>query len=215
MASLYENATLTEIANSALVQIGNAPIESIDDDNDGNAAICRVMLRQTIAEIESHPAVCWDELLTIRDLELRRDGGAGQRGSGFEYNLPLDVLSVEDVYDKHGRQLDYRIYGRYLYTKVEAEKVRYIRFSEEPAEWSVELRGCVIDLLAAKLVGGIIKDFDGATKAVNAFWQMTFYRWAGNRKNKAERQRRGDDGTLRRYYDNGGGGQMLGSPDIF
>lgn len=215
MASIYDNTSLTEIANAALVQIGNSPIETLTDDNDGNAKICRIMLRQCIAEVEGHASACWDELLTVRELELRHDHGENQRGHGFEFNLPQDMLSVEDVYDEHGRQVDYRIYGQYLYTKQRAKMIRYIRFSDNPGEWSVELKNCVIALLSAKLLGGIVKDFSSSRTAVEQFWNMEFVRWAANRKGKAERSRRGDDGTLRRLYSNGGGEQMLGSPDIF
>lgn len=201
---LNENRSLTEIANSALVQIGETPIYDISDTNDGRAGMVRVLLKQAVREIQVHHAAYWDELLVDENLTLREHGdGLGE--DVFRYNVPLNLLAIHGLFDENGCSVDWRMVGGVLCTKRPAKQVRYIRLSMNPDEWSAELRSCVIELLAARLVAAIVKDFTTSKKLVATFWQIDFPRLTLNRRRNGSHGRRGDDSVLRREYPNGDG----------
>lgn len=199
-----EADTLTGVANTALALIGNAPIESISDTNDGVAKTLRLLMTQTIREVESHASACWEELVKECDLELRDDLKETPAGK-FEYNLPLNCLGVRGVYaDKEFKDMTpWEIIGGFLRTSRPAKGIRYLEYSENPATWSPELLSCVVELLEAKLIGAIGKDFVSSRKLIEQFWGVSFKRQCDNRTLRSVRSPAGDDGVYSRYYPNG------------
>lgn len=196
-----ENKSLTDIVNSALVQLGDSPIKDINDENDGRAKISRILIKQCIMEVESHSSSCWEELIEDEELTLKERKEYSYERTDFEYNAPLNILSVYGVYNSLGERMDYRFYGGKIHTDVMAKFIRFIRYNENPDAWSPELKSCVIGLLAAKLIGAIMKDVGGSRQMVEAFWQTEFKRFSGNRILNGNRSRKGADDDLRRYYD--------------
>jgi len=196
--------TLTGVANMALALIGNNTIESLDDSNDGVAKTVRLLLTQTLREVQSHASACWEELVKERDLELRNDGVETPAGK-FEYNLPLNCLGVRGVYaDKECKDMTpWEIVGGFLRTQRPAKGIRYLEYSENPAEWSPELLEAVVELLSDKLLGAIGKDFATSRKLIETFWQVSFKRQSDNRTLRSVRSQAGNDGQYSRYYPNG------------
>lgn len=198
MEPLNENASLTDVVNSALVLIGDTPVPSIYDANDGRCKAIRILTEQTIREVQCHHTGCWDELfrdelLTPKDIDKNI------------YNLPLRTLRVDGVFDEDGNAVEWRVFSRELHTKRKAKTIRYLVYSDNPAEWSPELKSAVIGLLSAKFVASVTKDFSTSAQLVERFWSMEFPRWAGNKLASAAKVKRGDDTLIRREYSNGGG----------
>lgn len=190
---LNENLALTNIVNSALVGIGNNAIEDLNDDNNGTAKICRMMLLQCIKEVQSHPSGCWDELLEWET--LTRNTGDFKKDV-YSYNLPNRCLCVKQVKTENGIDIPFKVFGHSLKTPKEAKFVCITRFSDSPDEWSPELQSCIIGLLSAKLIAAIVRDYNASRQAVEAFWTMEFPRWAGNRINKVGSANPGSDAEL-------------------
>lgn len=211
---LNENKSLTEIANSALVEIGETPIYDIADTNDGRATMVRVLMKQVVREIQVHHTACWDELLCDENLTLREHGD-GIGDAELRYNVPLNLLSVHGLFDENGGSVDWRMIGGVLCTTRPAKRIRFVKLSMNPDEWSAELRSCVIELLAARLVAAIVKDFTTSKQLVATFWQIDFPRLTLNRRRNGARVRRGDDTILRREYPNGGGGIGLSNTSYY
>lgn len=203
-----ENNSLTEIVNSALVQLGDRPILDIEDLNDGRAAISRVLLRQCIREVESHPSCCWTELIEDEELTFRGRAVLASVSDGdiYEWNVPLNLLSIVGVFDGSGRRIEYRYIGGKIRTKEKAKFIRYVRYNETPGAWSSELKSCVIGLLRSKMIGAIMKDVQGSIQMVEAFWKGEFKRFAGDRAVVGRRRgMNGSDNDYRRFYDESGG----------
>lgn len=193
MAELNENDALTELVNSALVGIGNNTIHSLYDDNDGYAKLCRMLVNQCIREVQSHPSACWDELEAYDELVMNEKS---YDKDVLSYNLPHNCLSVKWVKDEARLNIPYRMSGRSLKTPYKAKYICFVRFSDNPEEWSSEMKSCVIGLLSAKMIAAIAKDFSASRSAVEAFWGIEFPRWAGNRINKSETAVPGRDSEL-------------------
>lgn len=193
MDSVNENLSLTELVNSALVGIGDNPIESLYDTNNGKAKLCRMLVNQCIREVQCHPSACWDELevygeLVLNETEYNKDA--------VSYNLPHNCLSIKWVKDENGIKLPYRTARRSIKTPRKAKYVCYISFSDNPEDWSPELKSCVISLLSAKMIAAISKDYAASRQAVESFWAIEFPRWAGNKINKGEPGVPGQDSEL-------------------
>lgn len=208
--AVNENGSLTELVNSALVGIGDNTIPDLYDANDGRAKLCRLLVNQCIREVQGHPSACWSELdhydgLVENDKAFAKDS--------FSYNMPHNCLSIRWVKDEHGRKLPYRITSRSVRTPVPARTLCYVRFSDNPEEWSTELRSCVIGLLSAKLIAAVVKDFSTSRQAVEAFWTMEFPRWAGNRLNKSETALPGRDSEISTFFEGENPRTALHTPD--
>lgn len=193
MTEVNENLSLTELVNSALVGIGDNTIESLYDSNDGKAKMCRTLVDLCIREIQSHPSACWSELDTYDELVLN---DKAYEKDCVSYNMPRDCLSVKWVKDESLLKIPYRISGRSLKTPYKAKYICFVRYSDNPEEWSSELKSCVIALLSAKMIAAIAKDYSASRQAVEAFWSIEFPRWAGNRLNKGETAIPGQDSEL-------------------
>lgn len=196
--NLNENKSLTDVVNSALVLIGDTPIKNLFDENDGRAMTARHIVKQAILEVQVHHTACWDELIKDKLLTLRHKF----RGGEYAYNIPLNMLSVHGVFDDKGAPIEWREIEGTLRTEVPAKHIRFVEFSTNPDEWSPELKSCVISLLAAKLIAGIVKDFTTSAQMVQTFWMVEFPRWINNRRRNGERSHRGDNAQLRKFYPN-------------
>jgi hypothetical protein len=193
MTEINENQSLTEIVNSALVGIGDNTINSLYDQNDGKAKLCRMLVEQCIREVQSHPSGCWSELeefgeLTANDKSYSKDT--------CTYNLPNNCISIKWVKTAARERVPFRVSGLSLKTPTPVRYVCFVRYSDNPEEWSSEMKSCVIGLLSAKLLAAIAKNYAVSRQAVEAFWSVEFPRWAGNRANKSESAIPGQDSEL-------------------
>lgn len=193
MSEVNENLSLTELVNSALIGIGDNTVKSIYDQNDGKAKLCRLLVDQCIREIQSHPSGCWSELEAFDELVANDKAYAKD---SHTYNLPLNCISIKWVRTAAREPVPFRVSGRSIKTPVPVRYVCFVRYSDNPEEWSSEMKSCVIGLLSAKLIAAVAKDYAASRQAVEAFWSIEFPRWAGNRMNKSESFIPGQDSEL-------------------
>lgn len=202
MATVENNETLTGICNSALAMAGHTDfIDDIADDNP-IAATCRMLVAQVAKEVQTHEFAAWDELISDVKLVLKgnNDTGITRR---YAWNLPYEMLTPIECYEEDtGRPVRYEIYGGYLYCdKSEDVWLRYSRYSMNPAEWSVELKTCVIKLLSARIIASLVKDYKGSQAMEQQFWNYDYPMWAGSKKNKVRRNDyQGNDAAITQHY---------------
>lgn len=145
---MNDNKTLLDIANTALATIGAKPISSFDDADSDASVSCSQMLKNCIEQAQS--ATDWQEL---KKTSLLVPTGNYEGDRGYEYNAPSDLLRVISV---SGGETLWETQGNKIYIHADAPvKICYIRYSENPSEWSVHLRNLVVETLAANLVGPI------------------------------------------------------------
>lgn len=146
---MNDNRTLLEIANTALATIGAKPISSFDDADSDASVSCAQMLKNCIEQAQS--ATDWQELKkTVRLVPT----GEFDVQRGYEYNAPSDLLRVITVCGDPN--FLWEAQGHKIYVHATSPvSICYIRYSENPSEWSVHLRNLVVETLAANLVGPI------------------------------------------------------------
>lgn len=145
---MNDNRTLLEIANTALATIGAKPISSFNDADSDASVSCAQLIKNCIEQAQS--ATDWQEL---KKTALLVPTGKFDEYRGHEYNAPSDMLRVISV---EGGYTLWETQGNKIYIHEEAPvKICYIRYSENPSEWSVHLRTLVVEILAANLVGPI------------------------------------------------------------
>lgn len=199
------NESLTDICNSALAMVGETRyIDNIEDENNQLAVILRMVAYQVCQEVQSHEFTAWDELCVDERLVLRRETKAGGTLRGrYQYNIPVHMIAAQECYDEEsGKPIPYEISGGFLHCgKPDGVRLRYIKFSFVPSEWSPELKSCVIKLLSARVQASVVKDYAAARQAEKDFWENDYLRWTVSKKNKnVRRTRPGDDGELTRTY---------------
>jgi len=193
---MFEANTLVDIANAALSACGSRPIEKLEDSNDERSMQVSFLLRQAILDIEGAAARPWKELLTVRKLVLKEpEPVVGE----WCYNCPTDSLAVVALAGKDGwRMRGFREEGGMLYTRILMTHCKFIRQSFVPAEWSHDLRGCVISLLTARLYGVVSKSPDKSFQMEQGFWANEFLRRIENKIVAADSS---DEETPSRYND--------------
>lgn len=200
--SINRNDTLTGICNSALAAVGHTNfIDDVADDK----PVCRslrMVVDQAVREVQGHANAVWDELSRETELAKRRE----EYGVA-EYNLPLDFLNPISLKGKtDGARIPFEISGGFLRCEIQDTRgriplLRYTRVSYNPAEWSTEMKTCIIKLLSARVLASVVKDFSNAAKMEQNFWGYDFPMQVGNKRNKNSRtNRRGSDSDLSRHY---------------
>lgn len=134
--------SLEEVVNLALGKIGESKrIADLDSDTGVVADTVRTFLAQTIREVQSE--FRWGELTASVELE----SPMAENDDTYQYTLPSDYLRPAS-----NRDQGYVIENGYLFTETaENFPFRYIRYSEDPAEWSGLLVKCVYFRLALEI----------------------------------------------------------------
>lgn len=198
------NDTISGICNSALAAIGETRfIDDVSSDNNQLAKIIRVVFYQVCREVQGHEYAAWSELAADSRLVLRDAESLGGTFKGcYQYNLPLHMIAPVECYTESGERVPFEIVGGYLQCKSGSGVIlRYIRFSFEPSEWSVELQTCIIKLLSARLMASVVKEFTASQRMEQQFWNYEYPYWVGNKKNKTRQTTvRGNDSEVTGNY---------------
>lgn len=141
---------LTDVANQALMRIGQSKaIDSIDDVS-SPATLVKVVLATAIRDAQA--LMRWPELIETLTPDAHPDLSAD---SSYRYPLPanvLMVLKVEDATDEdYLLEAEYRIEGSFLLTAAETASITVTRYNETPDEWSGELLECVVMSVASRI----------------------------------------------------------------
>ena len=140
-------ASVVQICNSALNQLGAASITALTD-NSKNARLCNE--RYTVvrdAVFRSHP---WNSL--IKRQQLAQTTNTPAYGFSYEFALPSDCLRVLtiDAYNS-----DYKVEGRKILCNESTIKITYVAQETDPNEMDVLLRETIAAGLAADIAYAI------------------------------------------------------------
>ena len=140
-------ASVVQMCNSALNQLGAASITSLTD-NSKNARLCNERY-ETIrdAVFRSHP---WNSL--IKRQQLAQDTATPAWGFKYQFTLPADSLRVLaiDAYNS-----DYKVEGRKILSNESTIKLIYVSTITDPNEMDVLLRETISAGLASDLAYSI------------------------------------------------------------
>jgi hypothetical protein len=140
-------ASVVQMCNSALNQLGAASITSLTD-NSKNARLCNERY-ETVrdAVFRSHP---WNSL--IKRQQLAQDTQTPAWGFKYQFTLPSDCLRVLaiDAYNS-----DYKVEGRKILSNESTIKLVYISTVTDPNEMDVLLRETISAGLASDLAYSI------------------------------------------------------------
>jgi len=136
-------ASVVQICNSALNQLGAASITSLTD-NSKNARLCNeryATVRDAV--FRSHP---WNSL--IKRQQLAQDTATPAYGFKFQFTLPSDCLRLLnlDAYNS-----DHKVEGRKILCNESAIKISYVSQVTDPNEMDVLLRETISAGLAADI----------------------------------------------------------------
>ena len=181
---MTEENTLLDIANAALLSVGDRMVSALNDTGDQTSMKVSLLMRQVILDVESASALPWKELYTVKPLVLReKEPFCGS----WVYNKPTDCLCMISVGSRDMQEkLVWHEEGNLIYIDSHAitpEKqvlCRYSKKSFDPQEWGSDLRGCVVSLLAARAAGAIMANPTVSQNMEREFWQNEFVRRTGN-----------------------------------
>ena len=140
-------ASVVQICNSALNQLGAASITSLTD-NSKNARLCNeryATVRDAV--FRCHP---WNSL--IKRKQLAQDTATPAFGFSFQFTLPSDCLRLLaiDAYNA-----DHKVEGRKVLCNESALKIIYCSQVTDPNEMDILLRETISAALAADIAYAI------------------------------------------------------------
>lgn len=140
-------ASVVQICNSALNQLGAASITALTD-NSKNARLCNERYNTVRDSVfRSHP---WNSL--IKRIQLAQNTTTPVYGFSYQFNLPSDCLRVLtiDAYNS-----DFKVEGRKILCNESSIKLVYVSQVTDPNEMDVLLRETIAAALAADIAYAI------------------------------------------------------------
>ena len=140
-------ASVVQICNSALNQLGAASITALTD-NSKNARLCNERYNTVRDSVfRSHP---WNSL--IKRIQLAQNTTTPVYGFSYQFNLPSDCLRVLtiDAYNS-----DFKVEGRKILCNESSIKIVYVSQVTDPNEMDVLLRETIAAALAADIAYAI------------------------------------------------------------
>lgn len=139
-------ASLVEIANQALLMLGQKQIISLTEDSTA-ARYCNGRLpyiRDTV--LRAYP---WNS--AIRRATLAQSSDTPAWGYDYQYALPTDplCLRVLEMKECSDGGMDWKVEGRYILTDSQTCNIKYIAQITDPNEMEVLLREAIAAALAA------------------------------------------------------------------
>lgn len=136
-------ASIVEISNSALNQLGASTILSLTE-NSKNGRLCNARY-ETIRDsvLRSHPWNC-----AIKRVSLAANTTIPAWGFQREFNLPVDCLRVLQI---ENYSSNYKIEGRKIVSDDTSIKLIYVATMTDPNEMDVLLRETISAALAADI----------------------------------------------------------------
>ena len=140
-------ASVVQICNSALNQLGAASITALTD-NSKNARLCNeryATVRDAV--FRSHPWNC-----LIKRQQLAQTTTTPSYGFGYEFTLPSDCIRVLGI---DAYNYDYKVEGRKILCNESTIKITYVAQETDPNEMDVLLRETIAAALAADIAYAI------------------------------------------------------------
>ena len=147
----------TDIANAALIRIGSSRIMNIDDETSKGAVLCKVLYRDTLAEVARSGE--WNSLK--QRTTLARLSVNPAFGWSFQYQLPADFVDLVQLNGTRCYRVpvdDWEIEGRLLLTNAEVAQVQYIALLDDPTSYDPLFSDALTVLLASKMATAMRQD---------------------------------------------------------
>ena len=154
-------ASVVEICNGSLNQLGATTILSLTEDSK-NARLCNQRYTQVRdAVFRSHPWNCLQ-----KRVELAADTTAPAWGFSFAYTLPADCLRLLRILDYDS---NYKVEGRKILSNTSSMKILYIGRITDPNEYDESLRETLSAALGADIAFAVTSNNTTATNMYNLF----------------------------------------------
>ena len=154
-------ASVVEICNGSLNQLGATTILSLTEDSK-NARLCNQRYTQVRdAVFRSHPWNCLQ-----KRVELAVDTDAPAWGFKFAYTLPADCLRLLRILDFDS---NYKVEGRKILSNTSSMKILYIGRVTDPNEYDESLRETLSAALGADIAFAVTSNNQTATNMYNLF----------------------------------------------
>ena len=154
-------ASVVEICNGALNQLGATTILSLTEDSK-NARLCNSRFTQVRdAVFRSHP---WNCLQTR--VELASSTTAPAWGFSYAYTLPADCLRLLKILDYDS---NYKVEGRKILSNTSSMKILYIGRITDPNEYDELLRETLSAALGADIAFAVTSNNQTASNMYNLF----------------------------------------------
>ena len=154
-------ASIVEICNGSLNQLGATTILSLTEDSK-NARLCNQRFTQVRdAVFRSHPWNCLQ-----KRVELATDTDAPAWGFKFAYTLPADCLRLLRILDYDS---NYKVEGRKILSNTSSMKILYIGRITDPNEYDESLRETLSAALGADIAFAVTSNNQTATNMYNLF----------------------------------------------
>ena len=154
-------ASVVEICNGALNQLGATTILSLTEDSK-NARLCNSRFTQVRdAVFRSHPWNCLQ-----KRVELAADTTAPAWGFSYAYTLPADCLRLLRILDYDS---NYKVEGRKILSNTSSMKILYIGRITDPNEYDESLRETLSAALGADIAFAVTSNNQTATNMYNLF----------------------------------------------
>jgi len=145
-------ASVVEICNGALNQLGATTILSLTEDSK-NARLCNQRFTQVRDSVfRSHPWNCLQ-----KRQELAADTTAPAWGFKFAYTLPADCLRLLRILDYDS---NYKVEGRKILSNTSSMKILYIGRITDPNEYDESLRETLSAALGADIAFAVTSNID-------------------------------------------------------
>jgi hypothetical protein len=140
-----------QICSNALLELGAAPINSFEEDNDRTRLVANLWAQKRDMLLRSHPWNC-----AIKRVSLPAADDAPVFGWKHRFLLPQDWLRTLSV-GEDGHEERFTVEGRYILTNSSRCLLRYIFRNEEPATWDALLIDGMAAIMKAALAYAITK----------------------------------------------------------
>ena len=154
-------ASVIEICNSALNQLGASAITSLTE-NSKNGRLCNARYNTVRdAVFRSHPWNC-----LIKRVELARDTETPSWGFSYQFTLPADCLRVLGIlnYD-----YDFKVEGRKILANHGTVKIQYVSRVTDANQYDELLRETISASLAADIAYAVTSSNPTASNMYNLF----------------------------------------------
>jgi len=139
------------ICSAALIELGDKPISSFDDNNDRTRAVSNLYGLKRDAVLRAHPWNC-----AVKRIVLSPDTNAPAFDWQYQFDLPSDYLRVLSV-GLNGQEDEYVLEGRKLLMNTNVCYLRYIYRNSDEATWDALLIDAMKEVMKASIAYSITK----------------------------------------------------------
>jgi hypothetical protein len=139
------------ICSNALIELGDKPISSFDENNDRTRSVANLYPMKRDAVLRAHPWNC-----ATKRVVLSPDTDSPEFGWQYQFTMPANCLRVLSV-GIDGREDDYQIEGRKILMNKNVCYLRYIWRNDVEVTWDATLIDAMKEVMKAAIAYSITK----------------------------------------------------------